>query len=540
MDTVLSSYALSSGRPRRVPVPCTVNTVLPESTVLSTTISYNGLQSPPPSASNQRRFSAFSTCSLEPSLSNGSGSAPFTPELRPNTMPGIFEENPALYMGPETTHLRPTSVVASLPDKGLQYNTVDSFPYSLDDTYRAANLSLTPVDGNDTFDPFTSSYLDAYPTNKVNALYINNAHQTWQASAMQSQSRQLDNVSFAEALFPASGAAQSNSASTSFSSDISNLLAPATSSFCSSGPGSAFGTHFDSEHHQLEPVSVVPSQAFQNETPMSQHSHSYETYSVLSTPLPKYDVSTTDSMLVSPPSEASMSPFANTYQLPWRPKEEYASDNESSPKRRTSRRSNTRRSRNRSLKTRDRKRTSKTKTSGLSYNACFKDEALNDCVVDVNIDNKLHMDLDGTIHIKGEIPQPHCCEFMLLNDRGHPVQCGKRFKRREHLGRHQISHGGEKRFACLYYDKCDKAVSRHDNWVDHMMTHNKAFFSRGSGSTRARNRGIDPDETRRVLIAEKGVKEADQTMASIRHRLENWFKDDPSFQRRRKDFDWLA
>jgi hypothetical protein len=75
------------------------------------------------------------------------------------------------------------------------------------------------------------------------------------------------------------------------------------------------------------------------------------------------------------------------------------------------------------------------------------------------------------------VPKPPTpkLEFPLIvsrNDKPHECWCGGRFKRQEHLRRHERTHTGERPFACII-DGCGTRFSRSDNLKAHRRTHMK-------------------------------------------------------------------
>eukprot|EP00160_Parvularia_atlantis_P019449 Unigene7633_Nuclearia_a/m.23461 Unigene7633_Nuclearia_a/g.23461 ORF Unigene7633_Nuclearia_a/g.23461 Unigene7633_Nuclearia_a/m.23461 type:complete len:356 (+) Unigene7633_Nuclearia_a:3-1070(+) len=66
--------------------------------------------------------------------------------------------------------------------------------------------------------------------------------------------------------------------------------------------------------------------------------------------------------------------------------------------------------------------------------------------------------------------------------------CGKKYKRIEHLKRHKIEHTGIKPWACNY-PNCTKSFTRADNLQQHMNTHMRALRRRQQAMQLAQDRG---------------------------------------------------
>lgn len=128
--------------------------------------------------------------------------------------------------------------------------------------------------------------------------------------------------------------------------------------------------------------------------------------------------------------------------------------------------------------------------------------------VDVAIDSKsLKVDGNGRItkkHDGVETKRWKCTH----------AGCESRSARKEHLRRHELSHMPEKQFHCNL-PKCNRAITRSDNLIQHLMTHVRPL----KAGKRNNHHGRKKVE-RMVLDTMKDAKLAERTITNLRKAIE--------------------
>lgn len=447
---------------------------------------------------------------MAPSLSTGSSSAQPTPDMSLHDMHGLHNDQ----FNANTKAQMTTHHFLSSDANRRQFGTVDSFKHPFDVNFRPTNYHSQPdVHG---FSPLATTFEST--TGAHYQSILDDTNNKWAPEMLLSEAKDL-NMSLAGPLSLGSSSAYQGSTYTSFDSMPPGILTPASAFDSASAPGSACGSHFDLSSTEGSMSYMVPSQAFLDEPLMSQDmDYHYGTESSHSTPMQGNH-------------GTYMSPFAGSsvsLGTPIKHMSDFKLGSSSSPLSAVKPLPSSRAGHTAAGRARDRKRVTKVKVEGK----LFKGE-----LVDYVIEDGLDL-VNGTCHKDGPETKRHTC-FMITHD---GQECRRKFQRNEHLKRHQDMHSDIKAFGCLYPECMNKkddnkpfAVSRKDNWVQHVATHVKADIQNpqaGNGvrktSSKHRNFPRSPVGTQELLLHMLPRKEALAKLASIQTALRRQLGKDPA------------
>jgi len=482
---------------------CTVDTSF-KTLNSSTSFNHNGLHTPPSSARDQRRYSAFS--SLSPVVpSYASASTPFTPDLIHG--PQSFDDS-----GYDSSYV---SQEFSQDGKCLDHGSF-SLPSG------SEHQHLYGMEQIEYGRPVQAEVYDVPHHSTLTLNYVNDDR------AYASQHFAHDGrwnlpptlgcpaaLSLATPLFESAQSIPMSSCSSSFDTPA---LTPSVSS---TGVSSAeLYNDFDFESTQLElPTAIVPSQAY---TDQSFYDHS-SPLSAVSEAKPFIDAD--DGAFLE--HWAARTPYSNAAYSP-------IPERKILPSSRLSRRRAGPRSQARGGRPRPNRRQVKIEkfedkideegnTIGVDMTCLpIKRDARGELV----LDSQGKFILEPDVSLKDKHKCPH------VNEKGE--RCEKSFDRMEHLKRHENSHTGARPFRCVlagHVSKCildDEAASRNDNLGDHIATHIKAAICREKNiKSSSRNGPISIRDAQALILEEKTEAEAVKLMNSVTNKLQKVVKAHP-------------
>ncbi|GAB7341890.1 hypothetical protein MBLNU457_g0202t1 [Dothideomycetes sp. NU457] len=476
---------------------CTVDTSF-KTLNSSISSSRNGLQTPPTSARDQRRYSSALSSVSPVESSYASASTPFTPDLTHGSHSFDDSGYDSSYASQDFCHdgkfLHHGSF--SLPS-GLEHQQL----YGIDQGYGRSVQSEgydVPVHSN-----LTLNYVE--DDRSFASQNFANDDGKW---SMPAAFGCPGSLSLATPLF---GSAENVPTSTTSSFFETPALTPSVSSTGVSSAG--LYNSFDFESTQLElPTAIVPSQAYADQS-FYEHDHS-SPLSAVSEVKPFVDADDGPFLETwaarTPYSTAAYSPVPERKVLP----------SSRLSRRRTGSRSQARGGRSRATRRQVKieKFEDKTDESGNTIGVdmtCLriKRDANGGFVTE---NGKFVMEPDAQLKDKVE------CSWRFPNN----VKCTKSFDRMEHLKRHENSHTGARPFRCIfagYVTTCilkDNSASRNDNLGDHIATHIKPAICREKGIVpKNRNGEISLLNAQALILEQKTEAEARKTMASVTNKL---------------------